>query len=994
MKTLFVQLSDMHCTRNDRDNRIKIQKAVDALYSLGKIDSAILIFTGDLTNSAKNEEFNVGKQLIGTFLSKLGKALNCGKIETIIVPGNHDIDLSNDNDRTAREIEKWNLDDHINDEIDRLNSFYVYAATKHCFKEDKLCDVKIISTNNLKIQVCLLNSAPFSTKCPDDKQFHYIPQKYREKLSRNPDADLKITLMHHHYEWCEWDTKEMIKKSISSDDLSFFGHDHKSEQVNSFFANGKEHRIIMGGEFSINLEKNCSFNALIYDDENDNFESFVFNWEKENELFTKHQNSDIKKRPLGVIPSDDFLKIVSRDNQGISKNFLDYYVFPKLAAEGEFFSSNIDNKTITDSIVFDALKRSRMIRITGNEGSGKTSLLRYLYIKSIDLGFSPLLIDKGHYSENRFEKMIFNLLEDQYQIDSKVALDVFEQIDRTKIIFFIDDADLIRNAKSQDYLFSTILEKGYSLIFTTREKDQNLEQIVKNKLQGKEITTLCIPLMYKESRDQLIDNVGIILGKDDATIDNIKTAFDYMVQSQVNLFTFTPLNTLQYVKYFFQRDSDEKSSSQTLSLVFESNIRNSILQESKNESMGTLYLSVLEFLADKMYFDLQKESIDVGTFSNILNDFNQKRKTAIHEKRFLDTCKSANIYGPKDDSLDICFYDNNTFAYFVARAINREFEKDSLKTKKLEYVMNHICFGINDTIILFLSFIRSNTNIILNLAKKAVELMSDYPEWDFDNNLSFIRDNSKLNVSLPHLNEAKDNTQEVEKIEKSRHDSIQYRNIFDYTEEDVQTQKFVILRAFKYMQIVSRALVDQYGTLETDEINTLLETIFSIPQKVIYSILLPYQEKNNEIVASILSFAKEKIPNEKIDESKVRKLLANSATVLALNIMNDIAFNSSNSLTISVLKEGPEYNSNHIIMKLMMAENAGNSNDFINYAIDLQKEFEKNYYAKSLIAQIARKHILYHQNINYKLIDKLISANIFSEKSRSYLLIERGSKDD
>ena len=34
--------------------------------------------------------------------------------------------------------------------------------------------------------------------------------------------------------------------------------------------------------------------------------------------------------------------------------------------------------------------------------------------------------------------------------------------------------------------------------------------------------------------------------------------------------------------------------------------------------------------------------------------------------------------------------------------------------------MNHICFGINDTIILFLSFIRSNTQIIMEITKEEV----------------------------------------------------------------------------------------------------------------------------------------------------------------------------------------------------------------------------------------------------------------------------------
>ena len=37
--------------------------------------------------------------------------------------------------------------------------------------------------------------------------------------------------MHHSYEWCDWDTKQMLKKAFASDDVTFFGHDHSAEML-------------------------------------------------------------------------------------------------------------------------------------------------------------------------------------------------------------------------------------------------------------------------------------------------------------------------------------------------------------------------------------------------------------------------------------------------------------------------------------------------------------------------------------------------------------------------------------------------------------------------------------------------------------------------------------------------------------------------------------------------------------------------------------------
>lgn len=998
MKLLFVQLSDMHCTESDRGNTEKIKKAAAALATLGKIDGAIFIFSGDLADKAKKEQFSVGKEMMGCFTSNLSDKLDCGFIRTMIIPGNHDIDLSDTGCRVSKDIIGWKdngqLEDHLVDELSRLREFFRYSKTKHCFAQNKFCDTKIFNICGITVQCCLLNSALFSTRTPDDKELHYLPQSIMHSLNRKDDADIKITIMHHHFEWCEWNTKEMIKKAISSDDITFFGHDHKSEAIHSSYSDGKEHHIIMGGEFTISVEKEGAFNAIVYDTDKNIFDRFVFIWDKEHNCFTKKPNGSFKKRAHNLSPTSDYLDVLMKDPQNICDRFDKYYVFPKLTAEGEVFETIDNGGRITTDDIFNALIKDKAIRITGEEGSGKSSLLRYLYNEAIKRGFFPLLIEKRDYRDSRIEKMFTALFERQYTLDQEILYDEFEQKDNSKKIIFIDDADLIKNAKARENLFNTILDNNYLLIYTTKEKDQDIEEIVKKRIEGKEISTLCIPLMFKESRDSLIESVGTIYKKSEEEIEAIKTAFDYMVQSQSNLFLFTPSNTLQYIKFFIQNGSRDKSTYQSLSMVFENNIRNSLLLACKADEKASLYLSVLEYIADTMYFELKQESIDYSAFSNILENYKKKRRAEINGPDFLETCTQAHLFLQEKDDFKVRFYNKNTYAYFVARAINREFEKDYTKTDKIEFVMKHICFGINDTIVLFLSFIRSNTTLIMNIAQKANELLSDYPEWDFDKNLPFLKEETSLSNTVPRSDEIKKNTDAIEKVEKSRHNAIQFRGIFDYSEEEVRQEKYVIAKAFKYVQLVSRALVDQYGSLEGEEIDNLLNAIFKIPQKIVYAILQPFQDNNERIIQSILQFVKEKMPDERVDENLVRQMLADTATVLALNILNDIAFNSANTSTITVLRTGPDDTSNYRILKLMMEENTDNTSVFIGKAIELREQFNNNPYAIHLIAQISRKHIMYHKNIDHRQIDQLISGKVLSNKSKATFLIDKGTKDN
>lgn len=53
MKVLIVQLSDMHCESGDKYLSKRFRKAVNAIKTVGKVDKAILVFSGDLTNTAQ-----------------------------------------------------------------------------------------------------------------------------------------------------------------------------------------------------------------------------------------------------------------------------------------------------------------------------------------------------------------------------------------------------------------------------------------------------------------------------------------------------------------------------------------------------------------------------------------------------------------------------------------------------------------------------------------------------------------------------------------------------------------------------------------------------------------------------------------------------------------------------------------------------------------------------------------------------------------------------
>lgn len=123
----------------------------------------------------------------------------------------------------------------------------------------------------------------------------------------------------------------------------------------------------------------------------------------------------------------------------------------------------------------------------------------------------------------------------------------------------------------------------------------------------------------------------------------------------------------------------------------------------------------------------------------------------MHTRCIFPLGQKAHILTNIAESFDICFCDKNTFAYFVAKYINQSLERDPTNQADILYIMNHICFGINDTIVLFLSYIRSNFRIILKIASASEKLLGNYPELDFDvNNVPFLRQYRLSSPSVPN----------------------------------------------------------------------------------------------------------------------------------------------------------------------------------------------------------------------------------------------------
>jgi len=993
MKVMFLHLSDMHLKDTSRIN-LKVDRIADAVKSIGTVDKAVLICSGDLAFSGASIEYKNVRSFLGVLLQKIGEQLN-QFVNLYIVPGNHDIMFSSDARDSAAILEYYKnntVDKKFNNELNWQKHFFEYSSQKNCFKANKVVDKKTLNCGGYIIQINLLNTAPFSTLRADNKEIHYLPDQYLYSLVKETTADLAITVMHHSTEWFHWKTKESLEKRLNAHtDIVFQGHEHR--------ASGTKNNaliVIKGGEFSGEMTHESTFSIVILDTEHMNLSDTIFVWNEEQVMFCKTgtvQQYSITKKTIELCPDAAFKAILYRDNKNLTNSVLDYFVFPKL-----FYSkrnTHDEGKIISEVSFWYELSNRKIINVSCKDGNGKSTLLKYLYNQSLTRQMLPLFLSRDDFKSKPADKLLKSLFQTQYGEDDYL-FDRFEQICKNKKILFVDDLDLIKHQASREKLIEEALNHvGYIVFSSQANLEIDLSKATKTELLNHdEYFCLRIDDFYKEKRTELIKRVCAVTNPTDIQlVDYVVHIVDQLVAKRNGLFELSPDYIVEYIKFFLKRDTDDRKGEAVFNIVFETNLRNAIINNSP-ESKVDLNLIALEEIA----FMMHKKGDERASYADIVNaigDYNKNYEINIDIRECLETAINGRVLKKSTESNSYEFCSQNFLAYFIAKRLNRLIEKHGFDIPELKEVFDNICFGINDNILLFLSFLRDNTAFALNLCDLLDEIVDNYEELDFDKkNIRFIAKIKEIQVKSPSSDEKRQVEQMAETHERQlrlleEQQQIQYKSIYDYRNEATKTFQHNIICALKYLEVISKSLISHYTTLDKNEKNQIISRMYSAPNKVLYALFKPHDDRYDETVAELKQIIDDSGIDIKLTKEDIERELSHAAIGICLSIYDRIAFFGANTDTLKLLDAKPLANSNYKIANLIMEENGGGTESFVKKAIKL-KEDEDDNFITNLIRLITRKHILTH-DIDHAMLDRL-SSKIFQQSSHKQLLVMSASK--
>lgn len=1002
MKLLVLHLSDMHFKDTDNFGADNIKAMVSALRESTKgIEHLLIIISGDLSFSGKESE-NIQVDIFFNNLKKaIGERYKIQDIHFAIVPGNHDVDYSQ-GDLGRLGLEKIDTDSSyeliLPKELSKQCCFYRLAKSYDCYPEKTVLYKKVIKFDERRILLNLINTAPFSVKDEEDQGFHYISSDDINSLYDQDDSDFIITVMHHPHHWFSSHCKKALESAIYSySDLIYVGHEHyessmKVECCNSsvnIFAGGK---LCNRGNWS---ESEFHLGVLDMDTREYITHKYVFN---DREKIYEELNvakaclSQNRYNRLGLTIRGEFEEALLQDKYDISRSNKDYFVFPLLeeymTEDSIRLPREINSMDTFMRILFDEGK----IVITGNRDTGKSILVKAIFTELSKTRITLYLSGKDVTSN--FERTIHNAFEDEFSKD-RSKYELFKQKTPDEVAIVIDDIDYIEQSKQYDFI--EYIEERFGTIVETCQFDVDMDVNIRNRLKQraktKNYTFFRIAPFYSNKREQLVEKiVRQIMKNEREAQDKVITLLCDTLTKLKYLYSFNPEFIVQFTKYYCTNIGEAmQNDGSVFSKIFEANLTNLIIPYATKITVEKIFI-----ILDKIAYYIYENSAYPVTLTQIdatIQKYNQEYGSRINTLEFVQLLSRARVFSTLDNGY--IFSDRNYLAYFIAREIRRKSLEDG-DFSQFNRVMANSHMPINTDILLFVTYITENKNIIKMIMDQAAQSVSDWTEFELENtDISFLV--KPVEDIINPVLEGEKQEENQKKIEKEK-DEIKSmivandKTIFDGESEDLDfLQK--IIRSISLMVIVSRTLPSFEHLMKKEDKVACVDLIYQMPLKIFEVWARAVDSITAELVQDIKEFhewefRKEKPHHIPVDDNQALYILRWEATSFLLELMHTsiiyaTRYNTNDFIDGFAYQKKLSYGIEHL-MALGRRESVDSFIKESERLIDI-----KDSLTKTMIRRVTRNFMVNSKKMKSADIDRLNTKILNQTKLQQRFIIER-----
>ena len=840
----ILHLSDIHANEK---NKVTIQRLVGLLkkdiLSVQKcynVPIKMICISGDLINSGDDADVELDI-ILSDLLQPLMDMLNLDEKSIFMVAGNHEIkrkmvDLYNEAGLNSKLVSEPDVDEFLGsintDSLKRIE--YFYSDFADMFGGDPvwknpLGRAYIVTTDSMKIGVSCLNSAWRSTGSGSaEKRKMIIGRKQViDSYESIKDADLKICIAHHPFDWLIDDDKSAGEKCISQYDFVLTGHIHESDTKVYTSFNGQT-LFNTCGKFDNSSDIYNGYSILAINPYNKDCKVILrqyFGYPRNcfDEALCVAQDGCFSTS-LGA--KDDNLALAYNVTHSIESKFLDYangyfvsnvaagrvmksfdesFIVPEFRKHSEYEKETAYSHEVTDDdiITLEKICRGKQnVLLLGKKEIGKTTVLHYItkycFSNFNVLATVPVILNTQYidYSGKNvitraIQKYIYEYCDDGNSFSMN---DIEKLLDAGLCTIMFDDFESVSNRQIEKInQFITSYPKN-RFIFSRKEN------ITATYLNGEDLTPSCeyetahicsltkgqiraiaIQCFSSEDCSALVDKIMLCFKKTALP----KTPFVLSLMLSIcDTADFTPINEAVIMEQFMESLLEKASPSEAYSTTYDFRIKEDFL------------ISLVAHMDTNNRF-----SMSIDEFNDLLSSYHEEKGFSVKETGF-DTLFFQKGVLIKDMHL-VMFRYNCMVEYYLAKkaAQSPEFLMHMMAGRNYLNYSNELMYytGLN----------RQNVDVVKVLQK---DLYADFEKLRCI--VPTIDDyNIGVDISLPEENFA-------EKIGKSKLTQAQSDELQDTTDtSDLHTPEEIDKSvSHKDMDAFIRTLLIYGGCLKNLEL--------------------------------------------------------------------------------------------------------------------------------------------------------------------------------
>ena len=865
MSTLIIHLSDLHLQKN-KNKSVVFDKMIDSLKIYeNKCQNCFLIFTGDCTQSGKHKDFVYFGEIIGSLLNKIETTINAST-HFIVVPGNHDNDMSNDCAPKIEDIHsKYKISEREVESLFFSTMQSMKCAHSFCRKYGFDFFNKAIAywtyeiNQDINYHFVLVDSAPFSCLEHVDKDVHFIPKDEREIVSGATieKETIELLVSHHRPDWFEEKSKESIdsfQENVSS--ICFFGHDHK-EQVESISI---EENIIIskGGKLFIsNNELVGSFNTFLIDEDNKQCISKSYKYENKYNRYIEIANKTSEIRSNNCLRfKREFIEEIINPEITSGLKEANAFVFPTLRPNGkQEYIDSIDG-------LFSFLNSQKKLLISGSNNSGKSTILHRIF-EQYNNKMWRIIIDCSNLGSSNIERYIKHVFDDEYKYSSDFYLNFNNDCPNNKIIL-LDNFDKIQSASIQKSILDYCESKYGVVVLSTNDLDIKTYKKAFGDFYDSDYSfdySFTISGFSIKKRNELYKRICESFDiKNNQDVFSICSSAELAIKTCSIVDMSDPYYLCVLVSNIIEKNLYiERNTSDAFNVVFEYSIQNALVKaggEAKLSNLDSILRQLafnITFIKKSIYFD----SEDLLTaFKEVKDKF---KNISISFDSAVELLKKSKLIRTTGDQYR--FQRNSYIAYFASKEVVRLYQRG--ETNYLTEAVKNIVFGINGDVFLFAAYQLKQVKVFIDIQDFLSDILKGFQEINFkEKNNSLLIKNTILK---PETTKQRENKEEFyDRIDQSERKRISMSNEIEDSvyDKNFDEQTEAILKAIKMIEISSKAIAGFDSEIEAGERELLIEYTLSSALK---------------LVNLVFSFSKEDIDDlnmffEEWKEKKIKQL--------------------------------------------------------------------------------------------------------------------------